>query len=292
MKIDSATQSRLEATFGELNKVAAAKAFPHPKALANALEEVLPSRITKNTTTVIVKPQVVLFFTTAAVDMWMRGVHSFLISISLTKTSPIWASVSGYYSSHYVVRAFAHLLGYFQLYRLRRIVQLDHDQTKKKYVCKIINKKPQEHEFYWTILKESPSFKSDPLFSLSSYTDEVSDAVHRNMANYADHLLQTPPFRVLDSDAAKNRVKHISQITFSAPPIPDISKFPDLESVQIMAYHRLIRFRQFVDEIAGPTNRFWSVYRTPAWAREFMDFQITEQGGLGSDHMSAYIRQR
>lgn len=94
-----------------------------------------------------VEPKVARWFTTAAVDMWLRGVHSFLISVSLTNASPIWASVSGYYSSHYVVRAFAHLLGYFQLYRLERIIYLEHDKNKKRYICKVVNKKPQEHEF-------------------------------------------------------------------------------------------------------------------------------------------------
>ena len=34
--------------------------------------------------------------------MWLRAVHSF-ISASLTGISDIWASVAGYYSSHYWV---------------------------------------------------------------------------------------------------------------------------------------------------------------------------------------------
>ena len=259
MKIDPNIQARLESTFGSLNTVAAARSFPRPRTLAHALEGALPARPAKTTIQVSVEPKVAVWFTTAAVEMWLRGVHSFLISISLTTTSPIWASVSGYYSSHYVVRALAHLLGYFQLYRLRRIIQLDLDRNKKGYICKVINKKPQEHEFYWTVVQGVPYFSSDPLFSLSKHTEDITDAGHRNVANYADHILQIPQFKAIDSDAAKLRVKHISQITFSTPPIPQISKFPDLESVQIMAYHRLIRFRQLIDEIAGPTNRFWSV---------------------------------
>ena len=64
-----------------------------------------------------VTPREIRMFATAAVEMWLRGIHSFLISAASTRVSPVWASISGYYASHYTIRAFAHLLGYFQLYR-------------------------------------------------------------------------------------------------------------------------------------------------------------------------------
>ena len=59
------------------------------------------------------KPADAALFGSAAVEMWLKAVHSFLISTSVMKASPVWSAVSGYYSSHYVMRAFSHLFGHF-----------------------------------------------------------------------------------------------------------------------------------------------------------------------------------
>ena len=56
-------------------------------------------------TTIPARQKELTYFAMAAVKMWLRAVHSFLISVSLTKASPIWSSVAGYYSSHYSIRA-------------------------------------------------------------------------------------------------------------------------------------------------------------------------------------------
>ena len=247
------------------------------------LENVLKSR-REDVTTISIEPKIASMFATAAVEIWMRGVHSFLISASLTEASPIWASVSGYYSSHYSVRALAHLLGHFQLFRKKKIAHLQ--IHRGKYLCLFDSKQghDREHKFYWKAVKEDSHFNNDPLFTMNEADSDVSDVGHRDRTNYADHVFQLPNFRALAVETFRSRIHFISQIPFDTPPIPipRLSYFPDLESVQVVAYHRLVRFRQFLDEILGGGNRFWNVHRNPSWAREVIDFQLTEQGGLSS----------
>jgi hypothetical protein len=135
---------------------------------------------------------------------------------------------------------------------------------------------------YWQIVKQDQHFAADPFFTEYNPAVDESDVAHRDRGNYADHLPQFPSFRPLDAVALKARVDRISEIEFTSPPIPRVSRYPDVESVQIIAYHRLIRFRDLVDVIIGDDNRFWNVHRNPTWARDFMDFQLTEEATLGS----------
>jgi len=222
-------------------------------------------------------------FTTAAVDIWMRSVHSFLVSASLTEVSPIWASVAGYYSSHYAVRALAHLLGFFQLFSRKRIARLE--LGGGNYVCTFNPKKAgeREHRIYWQIVKDDRHFSADPFFTEYNPAIDESDVAHRDRANYADHLSPMfPIFRPLNAETLRSRIDRISEIPFTSPPIPRVSRYPDVESVQIIAYHRLVRFRDLVDSVVGNGNRFWNVHRNPTWARDYMDFQLTEELELRS----------
>jgi hypothetical protein len=141
MIVDDSLRTLLSATFKPLNTVAAAKAFPASTTLSQALQSLIPKIETspKN-----VEAKSATYFATGAVDIWLRSVHSFLISASLTDASPIWSSVSGYYSSHYSVRGLAHLLGYFQLYRAKRIVQLSLEGGR--YVCTFSKKNAGDAE--------------------------------------------------------------------------------------------------------------------------------------------------
>ncbi len=290
MRINQSLQTRLEILFKTLNNVPASKGFPPPSTLAAALEKSLPKTV-KGTYQVSVKPSIAAYFATAAVDMWHRSVHSFLISASLTNVSPLWGSVSGYYSSHYAIRAISHLLGYFQLHHRKRVVQLELNTGKLFCTYTIKGGSNREHVFYWKVVNQDPYFGTDPLFVLNNNSDPdiPSDSGHRERGNYADHISVFPHFKPLDYQALRDRIEHISQIPFSTPPIPIPSKFPDVDSVQIVAYQRLVRFRQFVDEIAGGSNRFWNVHRTPSWARDVINFQLTEQGGLSSSPIMAHI---
>jgi len=284
MQIDPAFRTHVETTFSPLNRRAAAHSFPQVAALSTELAALVPAKTTGHAS-VNVQPKLSAMFATASVDMWMRAVHSFLVSTSLTKVSDIWASVAGYYSSHYSVRAFAHLLGFFQLYTRKRIVRLE--LLNGRHVCTFDPKTKwdREHLVYWRIVKRDPLFGSDPLFTDNKTGGKVpSDVEHRERANYADHLPNFPTFRPLDAAALKNRVQRISEIQFSTPPIPRVEGYPDVESVQVVAYHRLVRFRDLVNNILGDSNRFWKTHRNPSWANDFMDYQLTEQPTLRSQY--------
>lgn len=281
MQIDPALQVHITTGFAPLNDEAAVNAFPPPASLSQELNAALPAG-SSGVATRNASQQIVKMYTTASVNMWMRAVHSFLVSASLTNVSPIWASVAGYYSSHYSVRAIAHLLGFFQLFTRKRIVRLE--LQGGSYICSFDPKTAgdREHRVYWKIVKKNAHFAADPFFTENNSLIDESDVAHRDRANYADHLPQFPMFRPLNAIALKTRIDRISEIEFSAPPIPRVSRYPDIESVQIIAYHRIVRFRDLVDTIIGDGNRFWNVHRNPTWARDYMDFQLTEEETLRS----------
>jgi hypothetical protein len=277
MNIDDAFREQLLRAFFPLNSVAASKAFPAPSTLSTLLESMIPKG---STTRSNIDAKSASYFATAAVEIWLRGVHSFLISGSLTETSPIWASVSGYYASHYCVRAVAHLLGYFQLFRKKKIVQLKFENGR--HVC-IFNSKAAhdgEHQLYWRIVKQDRVFQGDDLFTLNNSDSDASDIRHRNHANYADHIFGFPIFHAIDSEVLKDRIEYISKIVFDSAPVPRLSAFPDIEYVQLIAYRRIVSFRKILDEVLGTKNRFWNVHRNPSFAAGFMDFQLAEGGGL------------
>ena len=284
MRIDPDLQAHVAKAFEPLNNESSANAFPAPASLSLALRKVNISGAT-GLVPVGKTPAIAKLFTTAAVDMWLRAVHSFLISASLTNVSPIWASATGYYSSHYAVRAMAHLLGFYQLFSQKKIVRLE--LQSGRFVCNFDPKeeRDREHRFYWKKVKLNPLFAADPFFTqnLPGPAGEC-DVAHRDHANYADHLSSFPMFRPLDAVAVKNRIERISEIEFDAPPIPQVNCYPDLQSVQIIAYHRLVRFRDVVDTIVGTDNRFWKFHRNPKWARDSMDFQLTETNPLRSPY--------
>jgi hypothetical protein len=270
-------QVRLRATFERLNNVAAGQAFPLIRALTDYLEKAMP----RTADSTRITPATAELFVTASVDMWLRAVHTFLISASLTKASPIWASVSGYYSSHYSMRAFAHLLGYFLLFGKRTVVRWNLDNGQ--HYCSFTSRggRESEHKLYWNWVKRDEHFKADPMFCEYNLFADASDSRHRGRANYSDHLFPYyPAFHVLTRNELRERIQTISKIEFQDPPIPDLNRFIDLESVQIVAYHRMVKYRQFLDEAVGGENRFWKVHRNPRFASGFMSFQLTASRGL------------
>jgi hypothetical protein len=64
--------------------------------------------------------------------------------------------------------------------------------------------------------------------------------------------------------------------------MPRKDHYPDVENVQLIAYHRLIQFRNFLDEILGGKNIFWTNYRNPSWSREYLNFQVVKPRFLES----------
>jgi hypothetical protein len=266
-------RKQITVMFSALEKQSAANAFPAP----GALSTFLTSHCAPFTEpTVAAKPSQLTLFATASIEMWLRAIHSFLISASLTEASPIWSSVAGYYSSHYSIRAFAHLFGLFDLHKRRRLIQVA--AQGKGWVLQV-NKKnagDREHKLYWKYLHEHSELSADPFFYANREDIPQSDCSHRNRANYADHINRFPVFKPLDEECLGRRIQKIAEIELSAVPIPNADCFPDIETVQILAYHRIVKFRQLVDDTVGPTHRFWSVHRTPSWKPKTLTFEVVD----------------
>ena len=274
MTIDPAFHRSVENYFALVRNISAANAMPQLGSLSRELDHKCGPKPKKNKE-VSITPKVAQMFTTSAVDAWWRAIHSYMISNSLTDASTIWASVTAYYSSHYSMRAFAHLLGAFVLFKRKLVVQVE--PVKGGYKCEFKpNADRREHVFYWKIVKSHPQFASDPWFTKNDH-NTVSDAAHRNRANYADHVFVPKSFRPLNSDAIKIRIGQISQIQCITPPQASTGAYPDVVGVQILAYHRLVKFRRLLDEVLGNDNRCWSVWRNPPWCPEYIDFQLVDE---------------
>ncbi len=271
----SGNELQVRRMFGSLRTIRAVF-IPAPTSLSTNLQREIDSH--PDVASFNVSQTIVQLFATAAVEMWHRSIHSYLISLNLTNASHIWSSVAGYYSSHYAVRSIAHTLGAFQLFDAKKIVELDLAGTGN--VCTVRRKsgsEGREHDMYWKFVKSKVPFDSDPLFTINKpHKGILSDAKHRERANYADHINRVPNFVPLDMAFLKERADHISHILIEDPPIPDYMEYAELESVQIVAYHRLVKVRSYLDEILGTSINYWNVHRDPAWARSIINYEIVE----------------
>jgi hypothetical protein len=247
-------EDRINIFFKGLERRSSITAFPCLGYLSRELNFLVDKAEKTNTESLNVTPKISSLYATAAVEIWLRGIHSFLISSSLTDVSPIWASVSGYYASHYCIRGLAHLLGFFQLHRKKRIVRIDIEGGK--YYCYFDRKggSDREHKYYWKVVKNNTPFEKDPFFTLNEENSGDSDSGHRNIANYYDHINGFPNFHPLSEETLRKRIDHLSKIELSSVPIPRKERYPDVENVQLIAYHRIIKFRSFLDEILGGKN--------------------------------------
>lgn len=245
--------------------------------LSNELNSLLNGSGKADSDTVSISPRIAALYASAAVEMWLRSVHSFLISVSVTESSHIWASVCGYYSSHYSVRALAHILGYFLMHQRKYIASLE-ILGGRPYCrfAKCKNKQNREHVYYWNVVKLHPLFIDEPIYTLNHDKEDPSDVAHRNIANYYDHLNNFPNFQALDEDKITERVDFLSKIQISSVPIPSPSRYPDTANVQLIAYHRIVKFRRFLDNILGSANNIWNVYRNPAWCPRVINYQLVE----------------
>jgi hypothetical protein len=262
------------------SKLTAPNIFPSAGTLSHALNNLVDET---SGATCHVDGKIVSYFASAGVEMWHRAIHSFLVSASIMNTSPLWSSVAGYYSSHYSMRAFAHTLGFFHLFGKGKSIELD---LSGKYVCHISNKlaRDGEHKFYWKVLKKHPFFLNDPFFTINDFNLDESDSGHRNKANYFDHLNNFPHFQVLDEEFLKQRLVAMSRTVVNDAPLPNKTNYPDIDNVQLIAYHRLVKYKMFLDEILGAnSNRFWAHHRRPTWCPQFVNFQIANP-----EHIVAY----
>ena len=172
------------------------------------------------------------------------------------------------------MRGYAHLLGHYLLYRQKKAVILT--LKNGSFYCHMESKGEREHKAYWTCVRESAPFGSDPYCTVQVDERPRSDGAHRNKANYSDHVGNFSKFKALTLAAAADRIDRISDIEVTALPLPNADNFPDLDSVQIIAYHRIVGFRKYLDNLLGDGNKFWNAHRAPHWCTGLVDFQVVE----------------
>lgn len=273
MPIDYSSIDRVfDLSFGKLDKAGASLDFPARGALSKELNILIKS----GAASLVLSHNKSKMLATCGVEMWHRAIHSFLLSVTLTETSHLWASVSGYYASHYVMRAFAHSMGIFKLFTSRAALQIE--MIGGQFVISNFTSPKGEHAFYWNAVKGYPRLATNPLFYENNERDKDSDAAHRTFANYTDHLDSFAPMKCADLGWVIEKVEKISHFRLgSSVKKPSRDEYPDLQDVQILAFQRIVAFSDFLDERI-PTNRFWRAHRRPAWCKNLMLFQIEDSG--------------
>ncbi len=275
MPIDySIADDIIELSFGKFDKRSTKLKFPVPGSLSKNISALIEGQDQT------LSHANVSMLATASVEMWHRAVHSFLWSVALTNSSPLWASVTGYYSSHFVMRALAYSMGIIKSFRKRKAVQITF--SGGQCVCTILEdryKKKGEHEFYWMVVKEYPAFSSNDLFRKNNITSSRSDSYHRTYANYTDHINSFVPLDLPEREHIKETVERISRIRVNSitNTAIELDAYPDVRNVQILAYQRIIAYRDFFDQKLS-ANRFWQAHRTPNWCRDTMLYQVETQG--------------
>jgi len=63
------------------------------------------------------------------------------------------------------MRAFAHLLGWFQLFAQKRIITLEIAGAATYALSSARGRAMGEHKIYWRVVKNSPEFAADPFFT-------------------------------------------------------------------------------------------------------------------------------
>jgi hypothetical protein len=272
---EATPQQRIVAMFGSLSAASAPLGFPLPGTLSQSLSSKIANARNARNRTFAADRAIAQCYASASIEMWHRAVHSFVVSVGLWATSNIWASVSGYYASHYVMRAYAHLLGFFLLYTQRELVELK--LSGGRFHCELTSKQTsdKEHKVYWNIVRSSATFGSDPFLNPEADKTCTAESSHRNKANYWDHVNDITTFDALTLQLMEERVQRISEIEHLTVPIPDAGKYADLDNVHAIAYHRIVGFRKFLDDILGTSNRFWNAHRNPSWCRNLVTFQVT-----------------
>ncbi len=208
--------------------------------------------------------------------MWERALQSLIVALAVSNLSEIWACSIGYYASHYSMRAFAHLFGYFALYRRRLLIELT--SLGNRYRCTAISGLPggrREHRFYWTVTRRLLPFVNDALFTDNDEQVAKSDAAHRGVASYADHLNRFAAFESVDKDWMRrvlSELAHTALANEASVDLPDSSSFPQLAAVLSVAYLRIYRFREHLDLLLGRPGRFWDRHRTPEWCTDLIAF--------------------
>lgn len=271
MAIDYLSTDRIvELSFGKLDKPSAKMDFPKPGTLSRHFNELVE---TAGNTVPTLSHQHCPMLASAGVEMWHRSIHSFLWSLALTDGSPLWSSVSGYYASHFAMRAFAHSMGIFKSFTQKKVIQVV--IKNGSFVCSLSSSKLGEHAFYWNAVKGK--LIDNPLFHDNNERDMKSDSAHRTFANYTDHVDSFSSMKFPALETVAESVEKISRIRLHSVTSPSRDDFPDLQNVQILAFQRIVAFHDFL-EARVPKNRFWRAHRRPSWCNEVMVYQVEDQG--------------
>lgn len=285
MPIDySAADQVFELSFGKLDRPSARMEFPKPGTLSRRFSELIAGSAVGAT----LSHQHSQMLASAGVEMWHRAIHSFLWSVALTESSPLWSSISGYYASHFVMRAFAHSMGIFKSFTRRMAIQVV--IRNGHFTCVQLSDSGGEHAFYWKVVKGHPALLPNPLFRENNEREDNkkedrSDAIHRNFANYSDHLDSFRAVSFPGNDEFEDRLEKISRIRrYSVTaPTPQRDDFPDIAKVQVLAFQRIVAFHDFLDaKVSG--NRFWRAHRRPTWCKDILSFQVQDHAleGVGT----------
>lgn len=265
-------------SFEKLNRPTSKLDFPPMGALSECLSRIL----TDNSGSMSIGHKHSCMLASSSVEMWHRAIHSFICSVGFTQSSPLWASNCGYYASHFIMRAFAHSLGFFKSFKKRCGVQII--VQRGQFVCVDLDSKIGEHGFYWKVVKEHPNFISNPLFRENQEREnnrdrDKSDVVHRNYATYADHLNQFDSVGFLDSKAIIDRIDRIGKYPLYSveAPTPQRGVFPDMLNVQILAFQRIVAFHDYLDDRVS-NNKFWKAHRRPTWCNKIVTFHVNKVG--------------
>jgi hypothetical protein len=270
----SIAPDQITALFSRLRR---SDAIPEPRSLSQLLTARLqtggPVRLNDGEATL---------FMTAAIDMWHRSVHSFILSVALTRVSILWSSVSGYYASHYSVRALAHLHGFFAVFHRRTFLEMSF--AGGRYNCNpanISHNQRREHQFYWSAVNGLLPFGDAGIFPANLETNLRADVSHRNHANYADHLNRLTRIDNVSADELRDRIVHVASTALEGQADqPDRDRFPDLASVMNLAYLRIYYFREYLDGLLPPRNPFWRAARETAWFMNVMRFPPRPATGI------------
>lgn len=278
MPIDYSLADRiLELSFKKLDR-SRRMGFPKPGTLSSYVSQLMSNP----TADQVLSHQYCPMLASAGVEMWHRAIHSFLWSVTLTESSPLWSSITGYYASHFVMRAFAHSMGIFKSFTRRTAVQIVTHGAQ--FVCAPLSDNTGEHAFYWKAVKGHPGFVSNSLFRENNEREnnrreDKSDVLHRNFANYTDHVDSFTALAFSSANAVAQRVEKIHVIRRYSVRVltPQRDGFPDLDTVQILAFQRIVAFHDFLDEKV-PDSPFWRAHRRPSWCKDVMLFQIEDRG--------------
>jgi hypothetical protein len=70
-------------------------------------------------------------------------------------------------------------------------------------------------------------------------------------------------------------IQKISGIRLESVGKPEVEKYPDLETLQVLAFHRILAFQTFIDDRVT-NNPFWRTHREPTWCKDIMAFQTPD----------------